>query len=107
LVALFFKSDKNRIEGKLFSIMVVLFTYQLFATTIHPWYVIPILFIGVILKSKAALLWSFLIFFSYFNYKTTGTEESILFLFIEYVLVISVLFYDVYNIKKPLITRSF
>ncbi|HKK89030.1 MAG TPA: hypothetical protein VJ917_09275 [Saprospiraceae bacterium] len=42
--------------------------YLLFATTVHPWYLLPLLLIGIFIEAKWILLWSFTIMWSYAFY---------------------------------------
>lgn len=42
--------------------------YLLFATTVHPWYLLPLLLIGIIIEAKWIVLWSFTIMWSYSFY---------------------------------------
>ncbi|MDG1428528.1 MAG: glycosyltransferase 87 family protein [Crocinitomicaceae bacterium] len=44
------------------------FLYMFFGSTLHPWYVLPLLTLSLFTNYTFPVLWSFLIFFSYFFY---------------------------------------
>jgi len=65
--------------------------YLLLATTVHPWYLIPLVLFSVFYRMNAVLLWSFLITLSYFTYSQEKWQESNYVLFIEYGLFLAAL----------------
>jgi hypothetical protein len=52
----------------------LLFVFYLLASTVHPWYVINIVVFSVFITNRAYLLWSLLIFLSYFAYSNFVVE---------------------------------
>ena len=54
------------------STMVLYGVYFLFATTIHPWYLIPLLGLGVLSGYHTPLLWAYIAMWSYIWYPTAG-----------------------------------
>jgi hypothetical protein len=83
---------------ELIEIFTVFFAVYLFtATTIHPWYIVTLVFFSIFLKPTFILVWSFTIFLSYSAYQYPIVKESTLWLLIEY-LPVYVLFY--YFLKK-------
>jgi hypothetical protein len=42
--------------------------YYLLATTVHPWYLIPLVYLSLAAKRPVWLLWSFTVWFSYSHY---------------------------------------
>ena len=109
LVVLFilYKSffTENRTEINLFnSFLIVLSFYCFTATTVHPWYVINLVLISVFTKYKFPLVWSFFIILSYFAYSVFPFEENLGMIFIEYILVFTVLIYEI--IYKPITVKS-
>jgi hypothetical protein len=42
--------------------------FLLFSTTVHPWYLIPFVFLAIRARRHVLLIWSFTIFFSYSHY---------------------------------------
>lgn len=71
--------------------------YLLLATTIHPWYVLPLVFFGILTDKKYPVLWSYFITWTYINYSYPEYHENLWVVFIEYFLVIGV---GVWEIKK-------
>ena len=58
--------------------------YLLFATTVHPWYVTPVLAVSVFSKIRFPFLWSYLIFLTYFNYLSGDYVDKIEIVLLEY-----------------------
>lgn len=67
------------------------FIYLSFSTTVHPWYIVNLLVLSVLTHYRFAVVWSLMVFLSYFMYGN-GLVESSTLLIIEY-LVVFVLFY--------------
>lgn len=49
---------------------LLLFIFYLLSSTIHPWYVINLVFLSVFIPQRTYLVWSILVFISYFAYST-------------------------------------
>lgn len=73
--------------------------YLLFATTVHPWYVIPLLVVAVFSKVRFPFLWSFLIFLTYANYLGGAYADRIEVVVIEYSLVGIIALWEVFGGK--------
>ncbi len=58
--------------------------YYVFATTVHPWYLIFPLFFAVLSSNRLTLFWSFLIFLSYVLYDESLKEYAWLIRSLEY-----------------------
>ncbi len=58
--------------------------YLLFATTVHPWYTIPLVGLCILTRFRYPALWSFLICFTYINYSYSPYEENLWFVAFEY-----------------------
>lgn len=61
--------------------------YLLFSTTVHPWYVISLLFFTLFLNVRYTMLWSYLIFMTYVNYSGLVYSENYWFVFFEYLIL--------------------
>jgi len=82
-------SRKMRLNAMVLALMI----YFLFATTVHPWYLIMPLSISIFSNLKLPILvWTFTIFFSYHAYKIDGFQENTLWLMAEYIPVFIALF---------------
>lgn len=68
--------------------------YLLFATTVHPWYLILPLGLSLFTNFKFPVLWSFTVILSYFAYASIGFEENLGLVFLEYIVVIAFAFYE-------------
>ncbi len=73
--------------------------YLALATTVHPWYVIPLLLFGMFSRLWFPFLWSFLAIFSYYAYSQHPIKENAWFLLLEY---LPVYFFAIYEIRKKL-----
>ncbi|MGI9593990.1 MAG: mannosyltransferase, partial [Patiriisocius sp.] len=81
-----YNTTQNLITGMLLAVSV----YLLLATTVHPWYIATAVLLSVFTKYKYALVWSFMICFSYSAYTLEGYQENLLLVAMEYGVVISV-----------------
>ena len=70
------------------SMMWILFWYILFSTTVHPWYIVPMVFFSMFTNYRYPIYWSFLIFFTYLGYSQQGYLEVQWVVFIEYTVVL-------------------
>ena len=72
------------------------FLYLILGSTLHPWYIIPLLGLSVFTNYAFPLVWSFLIFFSYFFYSigSGSSFEVRLITSIEYILLLGYFLYE-------------
>jgi len=88
------KSDTFSFQHCMFYSVLVWTTYLIFATTIHPWYVISLLFFSIFTTFKYPIVWSFLIFVSYASYSSQPYEENLWWVSLEYVLLLIFIWYE-------------
>ncbi len=62
-------------------------TYLILATTVHPWYVIPLVVFCIWVDRRYVLVWSSLIFLSYTHYDVDFKGHEMVFIGIEYSIV--------------------
>jgi hypothetical protein len=55
-------------KSLLHKMLFAFFLYLILGSTLHPWYIIPLLGLTVFSNYAFPILWSFLIFFSYVHY---------------------------------------
>ncbi|MFY0650395.1 MAG: hypothetical protein JXQ96_00110 [Cyclobacteriaceae bacterium] len=79
------------------SLLVILFIQLTFATTVHPWYIIPLLAFSATTNFRFPIVWSFLIFFTYSGYRANGFEHPFLVMAVEYLLVIPMAVIEILN----------
>ena len=75
--------------------------YLFTATTVHPWYVISLVALGLLSGYLFPLVWSAMVFLSYTAYGSPEVEESAVALVLEYSIVYACLAYELW--KKPLL----
>lgn len=80
---------------------IVLFIQLLFATTVHPWYVIPLVAFSGFTGFAFPLVWSGLIFLSYLGYSDQGYQHPMGWIALEYVVVIGLAAFELLK-NKPL-----
>lgn len=80
--------------------LFILTAYLFFATTVHPWYIIPLIVFGLTAGYWYPIIWSFLIFLTYLGYSAKGFELPMYIIVIEYVLTVLVLLVELKYKKK-------
>lgn len=81
------------------TLLFVLSIYLLFATTVHPWYILPLIVLGILSGYNFPIIWSFMIFATYLGYSESGFELPMTWIFIEYAVVLTTLIFEL-NKKK-------
>lgn len=71
--------------------LFILTSYLLFATTVHPWYILPLVAFGILSGYWYPIVWSFMIFLTYLGYTERGFELPIVTVIVEYVVAMIVL----------------
>lgn len=96
--SLFGVNDQTR-WAKAFT--VVLFIQLIFATTVHPWYVIPLVAFSCFTGFAFPVMWSGIIFISYLGYSDSSYQHPMGWIALEYILVIGLAVYEILR-NKPL-----
>jgi hypothetical protein len=87
--------EKNITTLQLFnSFLLVLTVYFFSSTTVHPWYVINLILIGVFTNYKYPFLWSLTVFLSYGAYANDSFKENLWLVGLEYALVFAYIIYE-------------
>ena len=68
--------------------------YLLMSTTIHPWYIIPLIYFGTLSRIWFPILWSYLITWTYINYSYSDYFENLWVVSAEYILVGSIIYIE-------------
>lgn len=76
------------------SLLFILSSYLLFATTVHPWYILPLVGIGILSGYWYPIVWTFMIFLTYLGYSKSGFELPVWIIVIEYLIVIFTFFLE-------------
>jgi hypothetical protein len=91
------------------SFMWVLALYLAFTTTLHPWYILPLISFSVFTKYRFPVIWSLLIFLTYAGYSENGYKEPIILISIQYLAVYGMMITELLiknDIKIPLLKSS-
>jgi alpha-1,6-mannosyltransferase len=87
---------KNSTTFDLFqSFLVVLSLYLFLSTTVHPWYIINLVFVSIFTKYRFPLLWSFVAILSYSAYANPDFKENYSLVAIEYTFVFMYLLFEI------------
>ncbi len=73
--------------------------YYLFATTVHPWYVIMLLPFAILSGWRFPIVWTYVIFWTYLSYQQDGFQRNESIIVLEYVLIGLVCWWDI-RIKR-------
>lgn len=77
---------------------ITIFFIQLsLATTVHPWYVIPMVGLCCLTRLWFPVVWSALIFMTYWGYTTAGYEHPFWAMAIEYIIIIPLAVWELYQ----------
>ena len=102
LILTFFRKNKTTVQ--LISVMLLALSFYFFTTTtVHPWYVATLLMLSVFTKYKFPLVWSFVIILSYLAYVNidkADKSENLWVIAIEYTIVYSVFFWEIFKRKS-------
>ena len=71
-----------------------LLIYLSLATTLHPWYIIPLIAYCLFTSYRFPLLWSFLIFLTYTHYHADGFRENLYLVLAEYLILVAFLMWE-------------
>ena len=98
VILIFSLLGRNRnLSSALKSMLFLLSIYFFMATTVHPWYVISLVVLGLLSGYVYPMVWSGMVFLSYSAYANDGFEEHGLLLLLEYLPVYACLFYEVFR----------
>lgn len=96
-------TDENQLQKLTDTWSIVLTCYLVFSTTVHPWYITPLIFFSVFSNFRFSLIWSALIMLTYSGYDTVGYAENPLIPAIEYLVVFSVLIFEWTRLKNQIV----
>ncbi len=82
--------------------VLVITGHLLLSTTVHPWYLVPLIALSCFTPFWFPIIWSALIGLSYSAYAHTSYQENMVFIMIEYGLVYGTLFVELYLHKGQL-----
>ena len=77
------------------AISIVFLVYYLTATTVHPWYVVPLVALSAFSGYKFPIVWSYTILWTYLGYTASGYEVPWAAIAAEYLVVIGAFLWEV------------
>ena len=80
--------------------IVISFIQLSLATTVHPWYIIPLLAFSALTKFKFPIVWSLLIFLTYLGYGIEGYEHPFFIIALEYTVVIPLALFEIMKYRN-------
>jgi len=90
----FYRRNERNLLLLLKKASLILLAYLLFSTTIHPWYIIPLLGLSLAAGFNFGIVWTYLIFLSYSHYDGADFQENYIFIALEYVLLFAFILLD-------------
>lgn len=79
------------------SMLWILTAYYVLAATVHPWYIIFLVLLTIFTEYRFSLVWSFLVFLSYYAYSQSDFKEHLGILSIEYIFVYGFLIFEFFR----------
>ena len=96
LVFTFLRSNRE-LKSVLKSMLFLLSCYFFMATTVHPWYLINLVVLGVLTGYVYPILWSLTVFWSYSSYGPEGFKEEWLWNVPAYLFVYTCFFFEIFK----------
>ena len=100
LGAIFFYYSKKSLETALLYSLTI---YLLMSTTIHPWYILTLIPLGLLSGHWYPVIWSSTVFWSYFGYNCTGYNLPIWWILSEYIILFGAIVIELKKIHAYLI----
>lgn len=97
----FFRKNQN-LPILLGSMLALLSSYYIFSSTVHPWYIIFLIVLGVFTTYRFAMVWSAMAVLSYFAYSHPDFRENLWLLALEYLVVFGYLVYELLKNRNTL-----
>lgn len=98
-----FLRDNQKLPTLITSMMAVLTLYYFMSATVHPWYIIFLVVLGVFTRYKYAVLWSATVVLSYYAYSQADFKENLTLITVEYISVYVFLIYEIFNSKEQFV----
>lgn len=86
-----FRNSNNQI---FIQALLVVSTYFIFATTVHPWYLTTLVAFTSLTNFRFAIVWSALAFLSYSAYQFSDFHENLWFILFEYFIVFGFFYFE-------------
>ena len=108
VLALTFFRKNQKLPVLLASMLCILTLYYMLSATVHPWYIIFLVLLGVFTEYRFAVLWSIMVVLSYFAYANADFTENLWLLALEYFVVLAYIAYEIFNAnrQKPIFQKN-
>lgn len=109
ILVLAFVQKHQTLNAVLKSMFIVLLSYYLLSSIVHPWYIVFLLGLSLFTNYKFTILWSALVILSYYAYSQPDFKEHLWLLAIEYLLVFAYMGYEIaknHNIMAAIRKKS-
>lgn len=80
--------------------------FLIMGSTVHPWYVLPVLFLGLFSYPYTSIFWSLIAFISYLHYDSNFSDHFNWFRIGEYFLLFGIFIWEHRTIKRKEIART-
>ena len=98
VIYLFVKQESGDRNSMFRTIFWVMLTFYMLSTTVHPWYLINVLFLSLLVGYRHSVsVWALFAFLSYYTYSTPEYIENLWLTFIEYSIFIIVFTFEIRN----------
>ncbi|NND95111.1 MAG: polyprenol phosphomannose-dependent alpha 1,6 mannosyltransferase MptB [Flavobacteriales bacterium] len=99
ILSLTFLRKAERFEGFFETLLFILSVYLLFASTVHPWYIVNLVAVSLFTQYRYPIVWSFVVVVSYFMYANDLIEVGWM-IGLEYLVVLGYFIYEMKNIRS-------
>ncbi len=90
-------SSQRRDSINIMTMICIYMAFLLLSPTVHPWYILPLVFLGSFTKLKSIFIWSMLILFSYSRYGYINIDIYYVLVAIEYLILACLLYRERYD----------
>lgn len=98
LLLTFLRKNQN-LAVLMTSMLWILTVYYLLSATVHPWYIVFLVFLTIFTDFRFPLAWSLVVVLSYWAYGNSDYKENLVVLSIEYIVVYGFLLYEILRLK--------
>ncbi len=96
IIAYSWFSDKRSVFSVMKKCATIYLLYLLLSLVVHPWYLVPLIALGILSGQFYPLVWSFAVILSYSAYQNPDYQESLLLIGLEYALLFVAIYFEKY-----------
>lgn len=100
IILIAFFSKKNLLKQVFPNILLALSIFYSFSSIVHPWYIIYILTFAILSGYHYGLVWSILVFTSYYSYQQNDVIEPIWLTTFSYFIIFIIAIFELRNSKR-------